>query len=696
MGIFGLSLLCLLVAACAEPESIPWPMYGGNAQRSGQSRFNGPQGLKLKWTYVPESGSIHSAITIDVDGTVYLTSAFTLSNENTRIGIVAINGSTGCTKWIHLTNGAVSLSAPAVTVHDQMLLTHAAGRLSAISKGGVALWNITLKRNLDAVYSSGSFITTHGGRAYLLLVHGVGPFNRTLFAINISDQVIDWTYQLPLINSTTEGKNAFSYPLVGGNGSMVVVADYKFTFYCLYTSDGQLSWKSVQGDIRYGHFVVWKDLLIVGGFAEDAFEKKLALRAIDIFRGSTLWTTYTSSDLKTSSALELEPRVSDAGIIYLFGWPYFYAFNATTGELVWNVTMSPDVPIGRRVSTPPAIAADGSLYCSSGPMGSARLNGTSGSLLSNVTTYRQEDIDFSINFEITSSSSPAIGAGGVLYHALMDRRDSGSEWYVYAFEEATNASQASASPAPSCETVSIFTRSSSASSTTTGSFSGTGSASSSASSSASTSAMTVPSTSGDQQIGGPSRDGRSTNALSATVAGSVVGSLGAACCAVVVMAAGRRKGSGRGWVTRRGLSTSAPGPDNPALSADKRGNPLQQRWSRYVSAIGVRAFDASSRQAAPVFTSGDGAPAVAADVQGDVDPEPQGQAVTNPVVSAAARQQQQGSEETAAAAAGGGYEKFSTGGWQGRQRSGWGHGLMLTVDPDPGPAAPADAGVAAW
>ena len=71
-------LLTAAASAADEVRRAVWPMYRGDAQRTGQSRFKGPAAMRVKWE-VNLGSVIVSAPVVDYDGTLYVIAGNTLS-----------------------------------------------------------------------------------------------------------------------------------------------------------------------------------------------------------------------------------------------------------------------------------------------------------------------------------------------------------------------------------------------------------------------------------------------------------------------------------------------------------------------------------------------------------------------------------------------------------------------------------------
>ena len=71
-GLAGAILPAVAAAGlAAEGRRAVWPMYCGDAQRTGQSRFKRPAAMRVKWE-VKQGSAIVAAPIVDRDGTLYV------------------------------------------------------------------------------------------------------------------------------------------------------------------------------------------------------------------------------------------------------------------------------------------------------------------------------------------------------------------------------------------------------------------------------------------------------------------------------------------------------------------------------------------------------------------------------------------------------------------------------------------------
>ena len=159
----GSSLIPLASSDQSGLENSPWPCFGGNAQRTGQSPYdtshvNGTHGWKLKLT-----NHINSSPVIGYDGTIYV------GSDNNNLYAVHPDGTT---KWSFSTDGKVR-SSPAIDGDGIIYVGSGDYNLYAVNPDGSMKWSFPTG---DEVNSSPIIDST--GTVY------VGSLDGFLYAIN--------------------------------------------------------------------------------------------------------------------------------------------------------------------------------------------------------------------------------------------------------------------------------------------------------------------------------------------------------------------------------------------------------------------------------------------------------------------------------------------------------------------------------
>jgi len=157
-------ILCLLLSsltpfilpgsARAQPADSPWPMFGQNPQRTGQSPYSGPEIPYEEWRFTT-GGVVHSSPAIGADGTIYVGSG---DND-----LYAVDPD-GTEKWRFTTESWVR-SSPAIGADGTIYVGSFDGNLYAVNPDGSEKWSFAtgdLVRSYPAIGADGTIYVGSG------------------------------------------------------------------------------------------------------------------------------------------------------------------------------------------------------------------------------------------------------------------------------------------------------------------------------------------------------------------------------------------------------------------------------------------------------------------------------------------------------------------------------------------------------
>jgi outer membrane protein assembly factor BamB len=337
-----------------RPEG-PWPMFGYDAARTGQSiYFAGPETGRFVWSYVT-GGYVESSPVVGFDGRVYVGSD--------DYSLYALT-SDGVLMWSYRTGYNV-ISSPAINSVGTVHLGAGDGNFYALISSGSILWS---HRTGGDVRSSA--VINSAGKIYF------GSNDNMIYAFS-SDGCLEWSYET--------ADDVSSSPAVG-NGGTIYTGSEDNTLYAV-SSEGTLIWSYLTGDkvasspaIRPdGSICVGSDdgriyaLSSTGSFMWRYITTKLyevrSSPAVDcsgnIYVGSDnrrfygltpsgkcRWS-YRTTSVYSSAA------IGSGGIIYVSAYFYrVYAFTST-GCLTWSYQT------GHVLKSSPAIGCEGYVYVGS-------------------------------------------------------------------------------------------------------------------------------------------------------------------------------------------------------------------------------------------------------------------------------------------------------------------------------------------
>lgn len=225
----GIDYIKLLPMTISQP---PWPMFGHDAQHTGQSLYSGPQTPTLRWTFEfkeswggnPVIGGGGSPV-IDKDGTVYVTATYA-----GPMGFLYAINPDGTLKW-KADQDVTSARSPAVAIDGDIYVARslwwAANNLYAFDRlTGHYKWYYPV----SAYYKGGDPIVSPEGVIYM--GDDVG-----LHAIN-SDGSLKWKRDL-------SDFGAVLTPTLAFDGSIIVGASYRngqSILYSIHKETGATNW----------------------------------------------------------------------------------------------------------------------------------------------------------------------------------------------------------------------------------------------------------------------------------------------------------------------------------------------------------------------------------------------------------------------------------------------------------------------
>jgi outer membrane protein assembly factor BamB len=375
----------------------PWPIFGHDAQHTGQSPFNGPKTANLRWSFEfkessggnPVIGRGGSPVT-DGDGTIYVTSNYAST------GILYAINPDGTLKWKG-NSDVTGATSPAIgldgTIYVARDLWRSWNNLWAFNKlSGNNIWSYPI-----AAQSKGPVISPEG------VLHICDE--TALYAIN-SDGSLKW-------------KNDLAYgcltPALAHDGSIIVINNAHGDYSTLISFDketGQTNW-SLDTDAPAGGIfpVIHSDGTIYVLGANPYFKNIYSVSLSGLFN----W----KKELPDSPLCH---SIAQDGTIYLGssdsqGAGALYAL-FPTGDLKWIYVTG--VVIG-----PPAIGADGIIYFGTGRYPETNLGDSKIVALRPDGSLLWEYLLPPVQGEETFY--PIIGADGTLYVS----------WYgfLYAFKD---------------------------------------------------------------------------------------------------------------------------------------------------------------------------------------------------------------------------------------------------------------------
>jgi outer membrane protein assembly factor BamB len=365
--------------AAAQPAMSTWPLFHGDAQRTGRSSHAGPAvGTNVRVAY-KGFGAYRGSPVIGPDGTIYASSGRKLC---------AHDPVTDQVKWCNDINATVVFASPALGVDpmdSSKVIIYQGGRdnrMHAIDQNGNTLWTYAVGLDGDVATSA---VMNAGGSVFFggsTRIHSFTPAG-----------VINWFQGLDGVVFTAN-------PALSLDGNTVYVGTIAGSLYA-FTAGGTQKWRVTVGrNIRFGAPAVADDGTIYIG-SRDGLSS-----VTDNGSSATInWTFPMIGHVASTPAIGTDGTIYVGGLGSTPGGAAFYAIKSDGSGTNWTYRT------GTFFRGSPVIDSAGRVYATSGRDVYAFDSGDPMSpFLWRVSTARN------------LYSSPALGADGQLWITGSDRK----------------------------------------------------------------------------------------------------------------------------------------------------------------------------------------------------------------------------------------------------------------------------------
>ena len=201
----------------------PWPMFRGNPQYTGRSKYNGPVSGIIQWVY--DSVYIESGVILSADSSPLFQTSGPI---NFRGGVYKLRQS-GNLEWFYNISEIAAGTTPLILSDSTIIVsTYIGGKIIALSNNGAEKWT----------YDTGTYITTRGmnvgldGTIYFL------DSTKTLFALG-KDGILKWTLKIENVffGSGSTHRMAFS-----PNGKTLYITGADKAIYAVDVNQRTIIW----------------------------------------------------------------------------------------------------------------------------------------------------------------------------------------------------------------------------------------------------------------------------------------------------------------------------------------------------------------------------------------------------------------------------------------------------------------------
>jgi outer membrane protein assembly factor BamB len=365
--------------AAAQPAASSWPLFHGDAQRTGRTAVVGPANPTNVRIAYEAFGAMRGSPVVGPDGTVYFAQARKLC---------ALDPSDDSEKWCYDLNATAIFASPALGVDPlnpaRVLIYQGdrGNRLHAVDQDGAVRWAYTVGIDGDVATSAvmGPSGTVFFGGAQRM--HSISPTG-----------TLNWFQGLDGVIFTAN-------PVLSPSGNTVYVATIGGSLYS-FTTGGSQNWRiTVSRNIRFGAPAVADDGTIYVGTRDGL------VSVTDNGMSATINWTYPMSGAGVVST----PAIGTDGTIYVGGkgvagggGAAFFAINPDAST-AWSY------PAGKFFRGSPMIDPVGRIYTTSGK-----------DVIAFDSTNPSDPFLWRYSTRRNLYSSPAIAADGTLWITGADR-----------------------------------------------------------------------------------------------------------------------------------------------------------------------------------------------------------------------------------------------------------------------------------
>ncbi|MCX7794392.1 MAG: PQQ-binding-like beta-propeller repeat protein [Thermodesulfovibrionales bacterium] len=359
----------------------PWPMYGGDAKRTGQTFVHrGTNGI-IKWKVYVGRGVTFSSVVVGADGTIY-----SLGDDGISEYLHAIKPN-GVMSWSLKLGSLINyrITTPLLGDDGTVYVISSSGYLIAATPRGKLKWKIPVGR-IDGVWPNNSPVMFKG-----ILYVATEDGTPGLRAVSQTGQVI-WHYNEPALS-----------PAVGDDGTIYcLVGNWNNRRLAAFSREGEMKWEVYLGQSGAGPVVHPDGSIIIAhptseGGAISAYYPDGTLRWQALISDDSLWAS--------------KPFIGTDGTIYIIGSgsDFIYAFDIY-GNLISKKMH--DCLDGTGL-----VDADGNIYLASGVTnGIVSMTNKSSMSREWLKVLWQTQTISGIGGYWTYPSAPAIGIDGTIYH----------------------------------------------------------------------------------------------------------------------------------------------------------------------------------------------------------------------------------------------------------------------------------------
>ena len=292
----------------------PWPMFRGNPQYTGRSKYNGPSSGLVQWAY--DSVYIESGVLMGSDNSVIFQTSGPAFGKG---GVYSLNQS-GDLNWYYKIQEIASGTTPLILSDSTIIVsTYTGGKIIALTKNGLEKWE----------YDTETYITTRGmnigkeGTIYFV------DSSSTLFALS-KDGKLKWTLKIEnifFLSLSSNTRIAFS-----PDGNTLYITGSEKALYAVDVNQKKIIWSFGGENGIASPLIDYEGNIYLYGIYDRAMGTNAYIIKLNKL-GNVLWEQSVSNRV---DSYFLEPTMDYFGNIYFgFGTDSLYSLDYD-GKLRWK------------------------------------------------------------------------------------------------------------------------------------------------------------------------------------------------------------------------------------------------------------------------------------------------------------------------------------------------------------------------
>jgi len=312
----------------------PWPMFRGNPQYTGRSKFPGPKTGNIEWDY--DTVYIETGAIIGPDKSIFFQTSGPMGLKG---GLYKLNQS-GDLQWVYEIKEIAAGTTPLILADSTIIVsTYIGGKIIALTYDGEEKW----------IFDTGTYVTSRGmnvgldGTIYFI------DSTKTLFALSNKGN-LKWNLKIENVSFGWGGNPSTAF---SPDGKILYITGAKKAIYAIDVNQRAIIWSYGNSSNIASPLVDSKGNIYLYGMPDSEFLYLTKLNP----SGVVVWKYSVKYD---GHSYFLEPTMDYNGNIYFgMGTDSLFSVNYE-GKLNWKIELLET--FGAKISSPLTCDAQNNIY----------------------------------------------------------------------------------------------------------------------------------------------------------------------------------------------------------------------------------------------------------------------------------------------------------------------------------------------